>query len=304
MQKTILSTADVARLFSVTETTVKRWADDGTLKCQKTPGGHRKFEIRNVIDFAEKNHFDPVGALALVDDSRFDQEIQAALLARDYGPLVREYVRRALSPKKTDLFAFLSYLYEHKIHLWEIHDHVLQPGMWEIGEMWTRGTIGINHEHHASYETLDALARLQSQILIKPPTGRSVICACLGDELHEIGLRATSYLFDAEGWTIHYLGARTPQAAVVAAARELTPDVVCLSITQPEPLPLLRHHIAEIAAGAHSVGGKVIAGGRGATNDIVGPDMCEAVLFSSRQLLDYITRFEKQSERTGNNGGQ
>jgi excisionase family DNA binding protein len=52
MQRTILSTADVARLFNVTETTVKRWADEGVLRCQKTPGGHRRFVIKYVVEFA------------------------------------------------------------------------------------------------------------------------------------------------------------------------------------------------------------------------------------------------------------
>jgi excisionase family DNA binding protein len=152
-KKSILSTADVARLFNVTETTVKRWADEGTLRCQKTPGGHRKFEIRNVVEFAEVNHFEPVGTLSIPDEDKLGQRIQVAMLGRDFSELVAAYVEKALSIDKTDLFRFVSYLYQHRVQLWELYDLVIRPGMAEIGERWVRGEIGVNHEHRASYET-------------------------------------------------------------------------------------------------------------------------------------------------------
>ena len=98
MHKTVLSTVDVARLFNVTETTVKRWADEGTLKCQKTPGGHRKFPVRNVIEFAENNNFEPTGALTMPDHDGLGSAIQVAILRRDFPELVRAFIEKALSP--------------------------------------------------------------------------------------------------------------------------------------------------------------------------------------------------------------
>jgi len=54
MTSTILSTYEVASMVSVTETTVKRWADEGKLPCAKTFGGHRKFKMKDIIEFAEQ----------------------------------------------------------------------------------------------------------------------------------------------------------------------------------------------------------------------------------------------------------
>lgn len=292
IRKTILSTADVARLFNVTETTVKRWADDGVLGCQRTPGGHRKFDIRHVVDFAEKNNLDPSGVLAWTGDPQADRSLQVAVLSRDYGVIVDEFVRRALSTDKADLFLLLSYLYEHKMALWEIYDSVIRSGMREIGERWVRGEIGINHEHRASYETLEALAKLQAHVVIKPATGRSVICTCLGDELHEIGLRCTAYQFEAEGWRVHYLGARIPAAAVVDAIRELQPDIVCLSIKVPENVGDLAESMQRISGAARGVGGRLIAGGSGASEDFLRSRTVDAILDSTRALQDYIMSVE------------
>jgi excisionase family DNA binding protein len=289
MRKTILSTSDVARLFSVTETTVKRWADDGTLKCQKTPGGHRKFEIRNVVDFAEKNNFDPVGVLAYAGDRRFSEALQVAILGRDYPALVRMYVERALSPDTTDLFAFLSFLYEHRIPLADIYDLVLRPGMHEIGELWANGRIGISHEHRASYETMDALAKLQTEIVVKPPAGKHVLCACLGEELHEIGLRCVSNLFESEGWKVHYLGARTPVDAIAASVQEVRPDVVSLSITSAGSQ--IANELAAIAGAVQSTGGRMVIGGAGASRALSASGVEATLLQSSGELIGYIGTF-------------
>ncbi|MEP6820262.1 MAG: helix-turn-helix domain-containing protein [bacterium] len=43
-----LTTKEVARLLHVSEATVKRWADGGTLRSEKTVGGHRRFSIHAI----------------------------------------------------------------------------------------------------------------------------------------------------------------------------------------------------------------------------------------------------------------
>jgi len=264
MQKTVLSTADVARLFNVTETTIKRWADDGALKCQKTPGGHRKFVIKYVIEFAEKNNIEPMGALDMPPDEERSSWLQLAVLERDVRKLAHEFVRRVLSPGEPDLLHYLSYLYEHKIPLWQIFDDVIRLGLEEIGRRWEDGTLGIEDEHRASNEVLDALARLQSQIRMKAPSGKSVLLSCPGDEHHAIGLRCISYLFEAEGWQVHYLGAQTPLEAMVSAMHRVHPSAVCVSATHLGKKDFQVAVLRELAATVHETGAIAIVGGRAA----------------------------------------
>jgi len=304
VKRTILSTADVARMFSVTETTVKRWADEGTLRCHRTPGGHRKFEMRHIVEFSEKNNFDPVGTLEVVGGDRISAAMQLAVLSRDFQALAREFVERSLSPSRTDLYSFLSFLYEHKIHLWEIFDLVVAPGMREIGERWSRGEIGINHEHRASYETVEALAKMQSRISIRPAERRAVVLAALGEEQHEIGLRCASYLFEAEGWRTHYLGARIPAQAVIASLHELVPAVVCLSASQADHLQALRQALADLIATARTLHTQIIIGGRAATPGLAPEGEDVTVVSSSRELLEFIHHHRAvDSEKTITNGG-
>ncbi|HSQ75743.1 MAG TPA: helix-turn-helix domain-containing protein [Bacteroidota bacterium] len=52
------SSRDLARLFSVDESTIRRWADSGKLKCSRTLGHHRRFSIALVSEFASTYHLD------------------------------------------------------------------------------------------------------------------------------------------------------------------------------------------------------------------------------------------------------
>jgi MerR family transcriptional regulator, light-induced transcriptional regulator len=295
-QKTILSTADVARLFNVTETTVKRWANDGLLKCMKTPGGHRKFEMRNVVEFASVLKFEPSGALKMTEEDELAQKIQVAILARDFMTLRDAFLEKALSTDKRDLFIFFSFLYQHRIHLWEIFDLIVGPGMAIIGEQWAQGLLTVEQEHRASYETMDAIAKLQTQIHVKPENGNCVVCACPGEEQHEIGLRCASYLFESEGWLSHYLGARTPYDSVVSAVKELDPALLCLSITV---VPQHEQEIQDLRAMINTLkllGTKMIIGGYAIQRqpELIGH--IGATYSSSLELLAYIKKFEDQPQ--------
>jgi excisionase family DNA binding protein len=296
LKKTMLSTAEVARLFNVTETTVKRWADDGTLKCQKTPGGHRKFLMRHVAEFATDHNFEPIGTLALSVKDLAAPRVETAVLTRDYAALADVFVEKALSPDVTDLTLYFSYLYQHHLPLWEIYDRVLAPGMHEIGERWARGDIGVGHEHRASYEVLDALAKLQAQVRIKDRTGLSVVCACLDDELHEIGLRCAANLFESEGWGVHFLGARTPADALIAAVAELAPSVVLVSITTPAAADRQRESLRRVAEAARGQGAVTILGGSRAHQDLADAAGCIRAFPDVTGLKEFIHEFS-QSRR-------
>ena len=283
----------------MTETTVKRWADEGTLQCQKTPGGHRKFPVRHVVEFAELHNYDPVGVLSPQAQSGRNDMLQIAVLHRDVPALVEMFVEKALSPDRMDLYFFFSYLYEHRFPLWEMYDKVLRPGMTKIGDLWERGDIGVNQEHRASYETLDALARLQAEVFIKPANGKSVVFACIGEELHEIGLRSAAYVFEAEGWTTHYIGARTPVAAVVQALRDFVPSVLAISLTSPTDTLRLIADLCSALNEAHAMKVPMILGGAGISPEIRDQTPADAFLASARDILEFTARLLPSGSDTG-----
>jgi len=52
-----LSTSEVARLLRVAVRSVATWIDQGQLKAGRTPGGHRRIEVPDLIDFMKRQGF-------------------------------------------------------------------------------------------------------------------------------------------------------------------------------------------------------------------------------------------------------
>lgn len=48
-----MTTKNVAKVLGVSESSVKRWIDDGLLKAEKTPGGHRRVSVSDLDQFIQ-----------------------------------------------------------------------------------------------------------------------------------------------------------------------------------------------------------------------------------------------------------
>jgi len=48
-----LSLGDASALLGVHASTLRRWADGGRVPCQRTPGGHRRFNRQQLLDWVE-----------------------------------------------------------------------------------------------------------------------------------------------------------------------------------------------------------------------------------------------------------
>ncbi len=59
MKDRLMSTSEVAEILGVSQATVKRWTDDGSLRCFRSPGGHRKFQEQDIRDFASRGRAKP-----------------------------------------------------------------------------------------------------------------------------------------------------------------------------------------------------------------------------------------------------
>lgn len=269
MSESFLSTAQVARLLDVTETTVKRWADDGKLACEKTAGGHRKFRVGEVVAFSNAQGMSAAGLLVLDGPQKFADRVQLALMRRDMPALAQEFAALALAGSPLPL---LSYLYQHQIAPVHIYDQIVREGLKEIGIQWAAGKLAVNEEHIASQATAVALAQLQTMVHKREPHGGRAVCASLGIDQHEIGIRCVGYMLEQEGWSVVQIGANISSEEIILALWRVKPQLVCLSWTAhvdadgraaeraADAIAALR----AISNAAHAMGARVMVGGAGA----------------------------------------
>lgn len=183
MRTDVLSTRQVAQLLGVGEATVKRWADAGEIECFRTPGGHRKFRLRDVTAFVQKRQFDVAGTMP----SQLEPEGDDAVAA------VAAFEKVALAGDASACVAQLAALRLRGPTLAQLFDEVVAPALVEVGLKWQTCKLNVAEEHIASQAVIDAIARAQP--LAEPPgepnrgdRGTAVVAAVAG-ELHDIGVR-------------------------------------------------------------------------------------------------------------------
>lgn len=113
----------------------------------------------------------------------------------------------------------------------DLYLHVFQPVEREIGRLWESNKISVAHEHFATAVTQFIMSELYPDILAAPPKKQVAIATCVGNELHEIGIRMVADFLQLDGWTVYYLGANLPTDAVVSAVNEYKPNLLAISAT-------------------------------------------------------------------------
>jgi MerR family transcriptional regulator, light-induced transcriptional regulator len=92
---------------------------------------------------------------------------------------------------------------------------VLLPLLRELGDGWQAGQVSVAQEHFATAiirGRLAGLARGWGQ-----RSGPRALLACPPDERHDLGLLMFGLLLARRGWSISFLGADTPIAAIASA---------------------------------------------------------------------------------------
>jgi methanogenic corrinoid protein MtbC1 len=128
----------------------------------------------------------------------------------------------------------------------DIYLNIFEPVQREIGRLWQMQKISVAHEHFASSTTQMAMSMLYRSIFEAEDgrTGCSMVAACVGKELHEIGLRMVADLFELSGWETVFLGANSPMHAIAAMLRETRADLLALSCSMIVHVEHIRATIA------------------------------------------------------------
>lgn len=121
-----------------------------------------------------------------------------------------------------------------RIGIPDLYVSVLSPLLAGIGGAWAHGTERVWEEHFASQAVRTIVESLyldvQREAAKVERRGVTVLLACPPKEQHELGLRMLADRFALSGYDVIFLGADTPLAEVVAAARATGASLVALSV--------------------------------------------------------------------------
>ena len=153
-----------------------------------------------------------------------------------YEEQIRQYLDCLLhKDTKRAMFLMQSYL-NSGIPLSDVYVEILAESMRRVGELWHTARITVDTEHYCTSVTQMAMAQMYPALFESKRSGRTILCACPGTELHEMGARMVADLFESDGWDSVFLGAAVPEDAMLDAVRENQPDLIALSVTMPQHL--------------------------------------------------------------------
>lgn len=147
-----------------------------------------------------------------------------------------------------------SLLEEGRVTVPTLYEQILSPALNSVficreneDEMIWREHLMAGIVRSAVELSFPYVLRARDALNLSEPLGK-VMLACPEEEYHELGARMGTDFYTMVGYDTVFIGANTPKPNILAAARELKPDIVNLSVSNYLNLVPLRRIISALRA--------------------------------------------------------
>lgn len=214
-----------AQALGVSESSLKRWADQGLLPATTTAGGHRRISVAGLLKFA-RDHGHPIArpeVLGLVHEETVGRASP--------GKLMATLTERLLAGDEQAIRRLLSNAFVDGMTIATLIDRVVAPGFASLGLGCSEGRFDIYEEHRASEIMLRALHDLGRLLPLHRVGAPVAIGATLSGDHYTLPLRCVELVLQEAGLAVSNLGCNLPVGSLTAAVDRLSPRVVFVSIS-------------------------------------------------------------------------
>jgi excisionase family DNA binding protein len=293
--KQYLSPRELAEALAVSESSVKRWADEGHIAVTRTGGGHRRIALEEVVRFVRRSNasvsrpeilgFEETGHVPWQHLS--EQELEAQV----YEALVQGQSAKA--------FGLIHGPFLGGRPLAWIFDGPVRSAMHRLGELWKHQDDGILLEHRATDICVQAVMRIRLSLPVDSQAPGSVGGAGPGDPYLLPTFMAATVLRDV-GMNDTNLGPRTPLAVFREAVGRFNPRLVWLSVSVEQAAEALRPELVKLSEDLSAHGASLVIGGQAVgkladlrhPNLTIGHSMAELSTFARGLLASMRPRQE------------
>ncbi|MFW6142449.1 MAG: cobalamin B12-binding domain-containing protein [Candidatus Saliniplasma sp.] len=174
--------------------------------------------------------------------------------------IYKEYVKKLIEGDKKGCIELVNSLLDQGVDVKELYVDLIQPSMYEVGELWEAGEISVADEHLATSINDRILTIIYPRIFSGEKTGKSAVIACASNEFHQLGGRIVADYFELLGWDGYFIGANTPINDLIEMLKEKRPDLLGLSIAMYSNVPDLLDTIEKVREEFSSM--KILVGGQ------------------------------------------
>ncbi|MGB0757050.1 MAG: helix-turn-helix domain-containing protein [Patescibacteria group bacterium] len=223
MQNVHFTPPQLASLFKVNVSTIKRWVDRGMLESIKTPGGHRRITQEQLNAFIKKypKYDSQSYILQKLSTNRKNQNIQW-----------KEYFVYLRNDLPDEALKVIEQSFLLGTDLPTILDELITPTLQEIGREWQNGKLSIYEEHRMSFVMRQHLHSLDRYIpKQKKIKKKRALLACAPHDHHEIPLLMVGLILKTKGYDTCVLGINVPLNEIKKAQKSCNAEYIAISKT-------------------------------------------------------------------------
>ncbi len=234
------TTRELAQIWNVSESTVKRWADSGELGCERTPGGHRRFSLRHIHEFQKSRGFEATGLLLAPEWE--DPEVEESVNRKNFEKVREQILYLATANQRARIEELLERLYLRGIAVCELYDDILVPCGLISQERVERGEITIGQGRLINNNIEEAMYTIFPKMTRRRSNGKMGLCAN-PDTKAGLTLNAISRILESEGWEALNLGNHVSFGVMAEMVKIEPVNLVCVTTNgygvRPEDAPEL-----------------------------------------------------------------
>ncbi len=259
--KFYLSPKELSQAVDLSESTIKRWVDQGKIQAEKTEGGHRKIAVETAIQFIRTNKI-PLAKPEIFGFSELKYLSGDPLASASASDQFHTFLLTGQAEKAKGL---IIYLYLNGSSVAGIIDGPIQSSMARIGELWKHDQTGIGIEHRATDICIQTLNGIRT--IFQPAQNAPIALggAPSGDPYILPSLSVATVLASEGMKAINY-GPNTPFEVFHSAIAQYQPHLVWLSISYKKRGIKFDSAMEELVQVSDQYGSKLIIGGKESQN--------------------------------------
>jgi MerR family transcriptional regulator, light-induced transcriptional regulator len=260
--KELLSPKQVARAIGVSESSLKRWCDQGLIPVIRTAGGHRKLPIDDVIRFLRERQHKVVSPEVLRMPVR--SEGSEIGLARGRSAFMEALITgNEMLARRIVLDLYLA---KHAISV--ICDEAISGAFHDIGELWACQSVDVYQERRGCEITLRVLYEIR-RTQPDPDPGLKACGGTLEGDQYSLTTTMAELVLREAGLDAVSLGSWLPVASMVHAIEQTKPKLFWISASHiGDPVQFLRD-VKALSEATTLHGVAFAVGGRALTNDLL-----------------------------------
>ncbi len=265
-----LSSKDTANILGINISTLKRWTDNGKIKCEKTAGGHRKFTMQHIREYY-KSFADSSKDVSLGMENKEQICLYGLINDRDFKELAQNLAASSLKADELSVRTIVNGLYMNGVPIPDLLDYVIDVAGHIVELQLKTNKI----DHTDAYLSRNVITRSIDSLNNDQPNGsfngKNALCVNFEDNLPDIGVVMSEVLLRNNGFNVYNTGSHAELGNLKNIIKNRKINLLlfylcnlqCCNAIVEKNIDKTKKQIVEIIALANKINIKVIFGGEG-----------------------------------------